>query len=92
MTMQGALGLHIPKLAKDGSNIFHWEQAFSLYAQSQNFLRLLTDSWEEPECERSVGTVFQLPSPDAIYSQDEGKERRWSPSLVVCVRAGSMCC
>ncbi|KAI1690371.1 Retrotran-gag-2 domain containing protein [Pyrenophora tritici-repentis] len=25
-------------------------------------------------CERSVGTVFQLPSPDAIYSQDE--ERR----------------
>jgi hypothetical protein len=39
----------IPKLAKDGSNIFHWEQAFSLYAQSQNFLRLLTDSWEEPE-------------------------------------------
>jgi hypothetical protein len=27
-------------------------------------------------CERSVGTVFQLPSPDVIYSQDEGKERR----------------
>jgi hypothetical protein len=27
-------------------------------------------------CERSVGTVFQLPSPDAIYSQDEGKERK----------------
>jgi hypothetical protein len=39
----------IPKLAKDGSNIFHWEQAFNLYAQSQNFLQLLTDSWEEPE-------------------------------------------
>jgi hypothetical protein len=27
-------------------------------------------------CERSIGTVFQLPNPDAIYSQDEGKERR----------------
>jgi hypothetical protein len=24
-------------------------------------------------CERSVGTVFQLPSPDAIYSRDEEK-------------------
>jgi hypothetical protein len=24
-------------------------------------------------CERFVGTVFQLPSPDAIYSRDEGK-------------------
>jgi hypothetical protein len=43
-------------------------------------------------CERSIGTVFQLPSPDATYSQDEGKERRWSPSPVVCVRAQSMCC
>jgi hypothetical protein len=28
------------------------------------------------ECERSVGTVFQLPSPDAIYSRDEEKERK----------------
>jgi hypothetical protein len=37
-------------------------------------------------CERSAGTVFQLPNPDAIYSQDEGKERRWLPSHVVCVR------
>jgi hypothetical protein len=24
-------------------------------------------------CKRSVGTVFQLPNPDAIYSRDEGK-------------------
>jgi hypothetical protein len=24
-------------------------------------------------CEWSVGTVFQLPNPDAIYSRDEGK-------------------
>jgi hypothetical protein len=46
----------------------------------------------EGRCERSVGTVFQLPSPDAIYSQDEGKERRQSLSLVVCVHAGSTCC
>jgi hypothetical protein len=29
-----------------------------------------------PVCERSVGTVFQLPSPDAIYSRDEEKERK----------------
>jgi hypothetical protein len=28
------------------------------------------------ECERSVGTVFQLPSPDDIYSRDEEKERK----------------
>jgi hypothetical protein len=41
-------------------------------------------------CEGSVGTVFQLPSPDAIYSRDEGKERRWLPSFVV--RTRSTCC
>jgi hypothetical protein len=46
----------------------------------------------EMDCERSVGTVFQLPSPDAIYSPDEGKERRWLPSLVVCIHARSTCC
>ena len=27
-------------------------------------------------CERSVGTVFQLPIPDAIYTQDKEKERK----------------
>jgi hypothetical protein len=27
-------------------------------------------------CERSVGTVFQLPNPDAIYSRDKEKERK----------------
>jgi hypothetical protein len=43
-------------------------------------------------CERSVGTVFQLPNPDAIYSRDEGKERRWLPSRVACVRARSTHC
>jgi hypothetical protein len=43
-------------------------------------------------CERSAGTVFQLPNPDAIYSRDEGKERRWLPSHVVCVRARSTHC
>jgi hypothetical protein len=26
-------------------------------------------------CERSVGTVFQLPNPDAIYRRDEEKKR-----------------
>jgi hypothetical protein len=31
---------------------------------------------DELTCERSVGTVFQLPSPDAIYSRDEEKERK----------------
>jgi hypothetical protein len=41
----------------------------------------------EDACERYVGTVFQLPNPDAIYSRDEGKERRWLPPLVVCVCA-----
>jgi hypothetical protein len=44
------------------------------------------------DCERSVGTVFQLPNPDAIYSKDKGKERRWLPSLVVRVRARSTRC
>jgi hypothetical protein len=43
-------------------------------------------------CERSVGTVFQLPNPDAIYSRDEGKERKWLPSHVVCVCARSTRC
>jgi hypothetical protein len=27
-------------------------------------------------CERSVGTIFQLPNPDAIYSRDKEKERK----------------
>jgi hypothetical protein len=27
-------------------------------------------------CERSVGTIIQLPNPDAIYSRDEEKERK----------------
>jgi hypothetical protein len=43
-------------------------------------------------CERSVGTVFQLSNPDAIYSRDEEKERRWLPPLVVRVCAQPMRC
>jgi hypothetical protein len=43
-------------------------------------------------CERSVGTVFQLFNPDAIYSRDEEKERRWLPPLVVRVCAQPMRC
>jgi hypothetical protein len=38
--------------------------------------RYRTNSAIALDCERSVGTVFQLPNPDAIYSRDEGKERR----------------
>ena len=34
-------------------------------------------------CERSVGTVFQLPSPDAIYSQDKEKKRKWAAILLL---------
>jgi hypothetical protein len=33
-------------------------------------------------CERSVGTVFQLPNPDAIYSRDKKKERKVGPHLM----------
>jgi hypothetical protein len=40
----------------------------------------------------TVGTVFQLSNPDAIYSRDKGKERRLLPSLNVCVRARSAHC
>ena len=29
-----------------------------------------------PACERSVGTVFQLPNPYAIYSRDEEEKRK----------------
>jgi hypothetical protein len=36
-------------------------------------------------CERSVGTVFQLPNPDAIYSQDEEKEKKAGRHLVLFV-------
>jgi hypothetical protein len=43
-------------------------------------------------CERSVGTVSQLTNPDAIYSRDEGNERRWWLSLVVRFRARSTHC
>jgi hypothetical protein len=32
--------------------------------------------YSHEHCERSVGTVFQLPNPDAIYSRDEEKERK----------------
>jgi hypothetical protein len=38
-------------------------------------------------CERSVGTVFQLPSPDAIYSQDEKKGRKVGRHLMMFVFA-----
>jgi hypothetical protein len=37
---------------------------------------MLREHYVVQPCERSVGTVFQLPSPDAIYSRDKGKERR----------------
>jgi hypothetical protein len=33
-------------------------------------------------CERSVGTVFQLPNPDAIYSRDKEKERKVERHLI----------
>jgi hypothetical protein len=59
------------------------------YLNEYHFLLFLTVVMEQ--CERSVGTVFQLPSPDAICSRDEGKERRWLPSFVVCVCAQSTC-
>jgi hypothetical protein len=39
------------------------------------------------ECERSVGTVFQLPNPDAIYSRDEEKERKVERHLMLFVFA-----
>jgi hypothetical protein len=35
---------------------------------------LRVSSFASADCERSVGTVFQLPNPDAIYSRDEEKE------------------
>jgi hypothetical protein len=34
-------------------------------------------------CERFVGTVFLLPNPDAIYSQDEEKEKMAAGHLVL---------
>jgi hypothetical protein len=40
-------------------------------------------------CERSVGTVFQLHNPDAIYSQDEEEERNVGTHLVLFVFAHS---
>jgi hypothetical protein len=43
-------------------------------------------------CELSVGTVVQLPNPNAIYSRDEGKERSWLPPLVVGIRVRPTCC
>jgi len=43
-------------------------------------------------CERPVGTVFQLPNPDAIYSRDEGKGKRRLQPLVVRARARPMRC
>jgi ankyrin repeat protein len=44
-------------------------------------------------CERSVGTVFQLPNLDAIYSRDEEeREEGGALSNVVCVRARSTHC
>jgi hypothetical protein len=38
--------------------------------------KFLLEIFSLQACERSVGTVFQLPNPDAIYSRDEGKETR----------------
>jgi hypothetical protein len=42
--------------------------------QSINFACTISSLMSRPTvCERSVGTVFQLPRPDAIYSRDEEK-------------------
>jgi hypothetical protein len=81
-------------------NVIEGYATYSLFLYS--FMLLVPFRWrvllESPQtsrchyCERSVGTVFQLPNPDAINSRDEGKERRWLPSLIVRVRAQSTCC
>jgi hypothetical protein len=47
--------------------------------------RLLDVGPPNTDCERSVGTVFQLPNPDAIYSRDEEKERKVGRHLTVHV-------
>jgi hypothetical protein len=41
------------------------------------------------KCERSVGTVFQLPNPDAIYSRDKKKERKVGRHLMFVFAHGS---
>jgi hypothetical protein len=47
----------------------------------------------ERVCELSVGAVFQLPIPDAIYSRDEERVRKVGhPLMFVCSRAQSTCC
>jgi hypothetical protein len=38
------------------------------------------------QCERSVGTVFQLPNPAAIYSRDKEKEGSWGAISRLCSR------
>jgi hypothetical protein len=40
------------------------------------YKRPVANNGNGTKCERSVGTVFQLPNPDTIYSRDEEKERK----------------
>jgi len=63
-----------------------WE---ALYADPAYFLADVSAGL----CDRSIGTVFQLPSPDAINSRDEEKKRRVGgyPAFV-WFGARSMCC
>jgi hypothetical protein len=49
--------------------------ALELVQFDSKLVTVFIDS-NDVECERSVGTVFQLPNPDAIYSRDEEKERK----------------
>ncbi|KAF1923747.1 uncharacterized protein M421DRAFT_74505, partial [Didymella exigua CBS 183.55] len=71
----------VPKLRLDGSNHFHWEKAYKLYAKSQGYHGLLDGTWEEPEVNkgdtlitpRTINTTY----PDQaslLQAQEEVKE------------------
>jgi hypothetical protein len=64
---------------RNKSTLWHVEQTDTVDETEQGSYLQSNDrhaSFTSTLCERSVGTVFQLPNPDAIYSRDEEKERK----------------
>ena len=59
----------VPKLRLDGSNHYHWEKAFQLYAKSQGYQRILNRTWDQPDVVK--GDIQMTPTSfSSVYPDD----------------------
>ncbi|KAF2622345.1 hypothetical protein BU25DRAFT_467714, partial [Macroventuria anomochaeta] len=59
----------VPKLRQDGTNHFHWERAFQLYAKSQGYSGLLNGTWEEPTVIKGL-TQMEPSTINSVYTDE----------------------